>query len=314
MLKIQLIINNRQFIIFFGWFLSSMASIVAKEIPGTLHSFHMDNGETRCGHVLGGEGDSIRVQVQLSETQFSKKPIVIVLLKQMAIKKVIPLEWSIWESAEKKADQDALECGWNSMNCLLGIPGSRVGVLGNSLAHILVNKASDKTDTHFIEKSPLLQMAQTLYAAIEGKSCYPEEKIAARAGRLRTWILEGKNREVIDEVKSWKNPPLEASDVLGESLLVEVETLAQAHPRWQQDRFVKPRMIELLDDCLNASLLAFVCHPLREKYAARGLLRSARIYCIAGNSKLAKQTALDALSFYPEFQKQAECILSNLEK
>lgn len=301
MLKIQLIINDQRLIIFFGWFLSSMASTVAKEIPGTLHSFHMDNGETRCGRVVGGEGDCIRVQVQLNEAQFSKNPILVVLLKKKVIKKVIPLEWSIWKSAEE--DQDTLECGWNTMNCLLGIPGSRVGVLGNTLANILVNKASDKIGTGSNEKLHLLQMAQALYAAIEEKSSQSEEKIAARIGRLRTWILQGKNGEVIDEVKSWKNPPLEAWDVLGESLLIEVETLVQEHPHWQQDRFVKPRMIELLDDCLNASLLAFVRHPLREKYAARGLLRSVRIYCIAGNSKLEKQTALDVLTFYPQFQK-----------
>jgi hypothetical protein len=311
-----------------GWMvilsLSTVAAVAFEKempLPGTLHSFHMDNGDTRHGYVVGGKEESIRIHVQLSHAEPSGDAVVSVLLKQKSILKVIPLQWEIWESAVEEGNQKTLEQGWKAMNSLLGLPGARVGWVGNALADSLVKTQNPASENRIASKSSpdnCLQMAQALHALIEEKSHCPEERAAARAGRLRIRMLQGKYREVADEAETWVEesppPPFEAWDILGESLLLEAENLVQEHPRWEQDRFVKPKMIALLNGALDASLIGFVRHPVRENYAARGLLRSARIYSIWGNSKLSEQSISDVRTFYPRFRKQNISGLENPEQ
>ncbi len=283
--------------------LAVMEVAIGKEMPlsGTLYSFHMDNGDIRDGDVIGTKDDCIRIQL----SKASGDAVVSVLLKKKSMRKVIPLQWEIWESAIKSGNQDVLKRGWNAMNSLLCIPGARVGWIGNALAHSL-SKRNHSPSTQFPDSH--LQMAQDLYALIEEKSHCPEERAVARAGCLRIRILQGKCHEVVEEVEAWarESPhlPVEVWDILGESLLLEAERLVQEHPRWEQDRFVKPKMTALLNEALNASFMAFVRYPVRENPAARGLLRSAHIYSLWGNSKLSEQCISDVTTFYPQFQKQ----------
>ena len=151
---------------------------------------------------------------------------------------------------------------------------------------------------------------------VEESSADPEERDTARAGRLRSLMAQGKTREVAVEASAWTKDAsqLDAWDILGESLLAETEKLIRKHPRWEQDRFVKPEVVRLLEEGLDSSLTAFVRHPIYKSHAARGLLRSARIYQIGGNSKLARQMASSVIAFYPQCQEQAEAahLLSEL--
>lgn len=294
-------------------------------LPGSLHTFHMNSGEVRNGYIMGNEDDWVRIQVANSQNANPAAPIVTVLLKHPSIRKVVPLEWHFWDSIMKSENEEpqdqeileqkktALQQGWNAMHCILGTPEARVGTLGNALALTLVaiwrkNLDARKTQVPPTSDADLLGAAQNLYATVEKKSHCPQERISARAGRLAIQRFKKKNHEAMEEAKEWTeespHPPLEAWDALGESLLIEVEELIQAHPRWKQDRFVQPQIISLFNNCLNASLISFVRHPAEGHWTARGLIRCARIYELWKNPQLTKQTTADLIQFYPKFQNQ----------
>ncbi len=303
-------------------------------LPGSLHTFHMNSDEVRNGYVIGNRDDWVRVQVSDPQNASTAEPVVTVLLKQQSICKVIPLEWHLWDSImkpenEEPQDQEMLEQkketlaqAWNAMNCILGIPEARVGTLGNVLAQTLVTIWRQTVDGRRIQMpaiavdAGLLCAAQDLYATVEEKSHCPQERNTARAGRLAIKRFQKQNHKAAAEAKAWieesPHPPPEAWDALGESLLTEAEELIQEHPRWKQDRFVQPKIISLFNTCLNASLISFVRHPVELHWAARGLIRSARVYELWEKPQLSTQTAADLIRFYPQFQNQLSRILQNL--
>lgn len=284
----------------------------SRSMPGTLHLFEMQNGETRHGRVLGGKDNWIRIEVASPETQESTKfalPAVVALIKKNSVQRVIPLEWDVWEDLIDKGEREKLEDGWRALSVLLGIQGARAGELGNALARVrMESEANAQLETP--------GTAEGLYTLVERKSVRQEEQIQARVGRLRTWMWQGKGSEVLDEARVWvkesSSPPLVVWDILSESLLREAEAAIEKHPLWQQDRFVKPRISQLLEDCLNASLIAFVCAPLRADEAARGLLRTIRIYRLQERLPIAKQVVSEVAAFYPQFSAQAELEIRNL--
>jgi hypothetical protein len=150
------------------------------------------------------------------------------------------------------------------------------------------------------------EKALSLFDHLIAKAWSPQDKTAAKQGRLEALIAKGDLATATTEAR------LLARETEDPALLIEVEhLLAQAdfqtlreleeeHPRWVEDDEVRPRRHELYHRALDQFLKPHLFHATREEAAARGLFSAAELLLFGGEGGEAKSRWEDLLKLYPE--------------
>lgn len=175
-------------------------------------------------------------------------------------------------------------------------PSSRSGAWGVAYGNALVREEGEIG----------AEKALSLFDHLIAKAWSPDDKTAAKQGRLESLIAKGDLATATAEAR------LLARETEDPALLIEVEhLLAQAdfqslreleeeHPRWVEDDEVRPRRHELYHRALDQFLKPHLFHATREEAAARGLFSAAELLLFGGEGGEAKARWEDLLKLYPE--------------
>ncbi len=259
---------------------------------------HLKNGKKAVGEIeqITNKFVSFRMSIDLGR---GKRGAV---KRSVSLKEIDFIDFGLLENEAallkgvNEKSPTALRKLWDLKVPYLGQPKSNTGAVGLLLAGRLL-----KTDSTYQWKD-----AMALYDLIGLKSWDEEDRKAARIGRLRGLVVQGKLEEAltrakgeIDEAKDEK-VIIEAEFISGEIALLKLKALQDKHPKWQDDDEVlleRQRIYhQSLDHFLNASLF----HATREAEAVRGLMEAVRLYRFAGKHKQARECLEDVVRIYPD--------------
>lgn len=148
--------------------------------------------------------------------------------------------------------------------------------------------------------------AFALFDRIAERAWSPEDRLAARRGRVRALLGKGElkaARAAAAELAGETGDPallLEAEHRLALADFEELRRLLQENPRWEEDEEVRPRRNELYHRALDAFLRPHLFHATREEVAARGLHSAAELFLLAGEAEEAAARWEDLVKLYPE--------------
>jgi hypothetical protein len=190
----------------------------------------------------------------------------------------------------------ALAAQWQRFEPFLAIARSPAPRIGLRYANVLL----DTKDAANAAKG------LALFSRIETDAWNPDDKAAARQGRLRGLIATGKTEEAVTEARELlktataPDVQIEARYILARAAEESLRKLVDENPRWEEDDRVRPERHRLYHEAVDFYLYPLLFHGARVEASARGLWHVSELYRFTGEQQLALETARDAASLYPE--------------
>ncbi|NOY00908.1 MAG: hypothetical protein GXP30_14450 [Verrucomicrobia bacterium] len=276
----------------------------------SIHSQAMDILHLKNGNKVSGKVEQIT-----NKTVSFRMNIDLGRGKRGAVKRAVSLEKinfiefgllkneATWLKETGERSSKVLRKLWDLKVPYLGQPKSNTGAVGLFLARGLL-----KTDSTYHWSD-----AMDLFDLIELKSWNEEDRKAARIGRIRGLVRQGKLEQAITrgkrEVAAAKDESVmvEVEFTLGEIGFVKLKALQKKHPKWQDDDEVLLERQRIYNDSLDHYLNGSLFYATREEASARGLMGAVKLYHFAGRNDEARKCLEDVGSMYPDssFAKQA---------
>jgi len=207
---------------------------------------------------------------------------------------------------EKRGSATAAELKpwWDLWFPHLHRPSSRSGAWGVAYGNALVREGGASG----------AEKAISLFDHLIAKAWSPQDKTAAKQGRLQSLIAKGDLATATAEARilarETEDPALliEVEHLLAQADFQSLRELEEEHPRWVEDDEVRPRRHELYHRALDQFLKPHLFHATREEAAARGLFSAAELLLFGGEGGEAEARWDDLLKLYPEttFAAQAK--------
>ncbi len=132
-----------------------------------------------------------------------------------------------------------------------------------------------------------------------------ERRRRAACYRLQAMVLAGRVSEARAEAALFldraDDPALavEARLVLGHAAFHRLGELVAQHPRWMDDREIRPQCESLIRSALDHFLFASLFHGALREPAAEGLWQACRVYRLINKPERARAVARDLTELYP---------------
>lgn len=191
---------------------------------------------------------------------------------------------------------------WQTLRPFLAIPESRAAQAGNLYGEIL-RLSGDRNRR---------EEALGIYGEVEQNAWNPEDREAARRGRLRTMIELGRSQEVSAEVEEIAASAQDPELLLDSKLLVASARLAALHklvednPRWYEDPPIRKERLRLLHETADNALYPFLFHGTARAQAAKGLGIVLALHQFTGDEGAARDVATDLAEIYPDSPEAAK--------
>ncbi|MFA7344285.1 MAG: hypothetical protein WC003_08285 [Terrimicrobiaceae bacterium] len=262
----------------------------------------MKNGENRPGHLAGVDDLQFRLQVQLPPppgTPHGAAPVFASVSIPRA--DVVRIEFAPDPALEALLKSPTprqtaeIEAHWVKARPWLQVPRSPAARIANALADVLLQTGGPAQAARALE----------LCKTVETGAWDPDDKLAARQGRLRAMVATGNAKEAVDEAMELsaitENPSvlIEAKYILATAADASLRKLLEDNPRWQEDPHVTPERHRLYNEALDCYLYPCLFAGSEPEPAARGLWGAAGVYLLAGESQKALECARDIAGFYP---------------
>jgi hypothetical protein len=264
------------------------------DAPEDVDVLFLRNGTTRQGTLLGVEGDLFRLRVQVLPGQ----PSATIGIPRS---EVVRIEFASDEERERFLREatvaDILTAAryWGAGERFLDLPRSPAARVGLRYAGLLLDSGNPATQ----------ERALDLFRQIETQAWSPEDRAAARRGRLRALIATGRAAEAVAEAEELaetaEDPAvlIEAKYILASAAAEDLRLLLEANPRWEEDVFVRPERHRLYHAALDLFLFPYLFFGSEIEPASRGLWAAIEIYQQAGEFIPAMEAARDLLVLYP---------------
>lgn len=255
----------------------------------------LKNETSRAGKLIGSDEEFFRLQVKIFENQ----PSATISIPRS---EVVRIEFA--EDPEREAfiagatTPDILAAAriWGSGERFLSQPRSPSARVGLRYAELLL-----------LSGNPLYaSRALELFSKIEARAWSPEDRAAARRGRLQAMIATGDAAGAVEEAmelaEQAEDPALlvEAKFILARASEESLRTLVEENPRWQQDPRIRPEYFRLLNEALDLYLYSPLFFGSQISASARGLWAASRLYQFANLPRDAIESARDILILYPD--------------
>lgn len=269
--------------------------LAASALAQTADTLVMATGERRPGRVVSVDAQGFSVEVQIVAGQ--PAGTIRVPRAQVAHVEFAPdANRDALIARGGVAQLAALAAQWQRFEPFLGIARSPAPRLGLRYANVLL----DTKDAANAVKG------LALFSRIETEAWSPDDKAAARQGRLRGLIATGKTEEAVAEarelLKTATAPEvmIEARYILARAADEMLRKLVDENPRWEEDDRVRPERHRLYHEAVDFYLYPLLFHGARAEAAARGLWQLVELYRFTGETQLALETARDTASLFPE--------------
>lgn len=287
--------------------LIAAASALA-QTTAPLDTLVMANGERRPGRILNVDAQGFSVEVQIVAGQ----PAGTIRVPRA---QVAQIEFAL------DATRDALITRgtvaqlanvatlWQRFEPFLAIARSPTARIGVRYAELLLESGD-------------APKALALFSRLENDAWNPDDRAAARQGRLRGMVATGKSEEAVAEareiVKTATTPELvaEAKFILAKASDELLRKLLEENPRWEEDDRVRPERARLYHDALDFYLYPSLFAGAVSEPAARGLWGAIGIYKLTGETPLAMEAARDIVELHgaTSYAKLAQEFLATVVK
>jgi hypothetical protein len=217
----------------------------------------------------------------------------------------VPKELETLLSKPTSAAIPKLMVSWNEVRSHCGRPEHYAVRVGMTLADLSLRPHREAVVSTLLAKAEV-ERALGIYTHLEKSAWSPSVRQAARRGRLRAWLCQGKHQEAEAEAKRMasdeEDPGLliEARLIMAFSLETKLNEFLKTHPRWQQDDEARPQRDQLYHEAVDAYLWPSLFHGTEVEPAARGLLKAAQLQHAAGDATPARACLEDILSIYAQ--------------
>ncbi|MCF6314126.1 MAG: hypothetical protein L3J39_16885 [Verrucomicrobiales bacterium] len=259
---------------------------------------HFKQGKKLQGRIeqITAERISLRLSVNLGRGRQGQ------VLRSFFLKDIEYIDFEV--SAEQAALLKQGKAGklkdwqelWNRKVAFLGQARSNTGELGLVYAQVLLQKDSVYHWVQALELYDLL-LAKAWDVKVRGK---------ARIGRVRVLVRQGDMRQANEAALAMESSSgseelvATAQLLLAQIALIELRSLQNKHPRWQQDEEVLPERQRLYHLAIDYCLKPFLFHSEQRVLAAQGLMAAAELYDFVADD-FGKQAVLeDVVEIYPD--------------
>lgn len=266
----------------------------------------MSTGERRAGRIVSVDAQSFAVEIQVAAGQGSgtirvpRASVAQVEFAPDAMRDALIMRGTV-------AQLPNVAALWPKAEPFLSVSRSPAARLGLRYAGLLLEtKESAK--------------ALALYSQIEKDAWNPDDRAAARQGRLRGMVATGQEAEAVAEareiIKGAATPELqaEAKYILAKASDTLLRKLLEENPRWEEDDRARPERHRLYHDAIDFYLYPSLFAGAATEPAARGLWGAIGIYQLTGEVPLAVEAARDIVILHPasSYVKLAQEYLAGL--
>lgn len=266
------------------------ASLLSAQDVLTLRS-----GETRTGKIAGLDATMLKFQVPLPVAPGASQVFASVAIPRADIVSIDFAPDPAVEQLLLSPRTVELQAAWSAASPWLGIPKSNAARVGNALGKALLATGTTADAAKALE----------IFQQVENGAWSPEDKMAAKEGRLRAMVATGRAGDAVGEAEqiaaATENPAvlIEAKFILAEAAGASLKKLLEDNPRWEEDVNVIPERNRLYHEAVDLFLYPSLFEGSQEDAAARGLWGAVGIYQLTGEAANALECARDIAILYP---------------
>ncbi len=286
----------------------------AGEVLENLDVIFLLNGQQRTGIIIGADADFFRIRVRLRPDQPAATigiPVADVERLEFAEdEERLRFIRSLLDTPDAPATADINQAAgyWGESQRFLPYRRSRAASMGIHYAELLRRS----------ENLGHRERALEIFTKVESDAWSPEDRAAAKQGRLRAMISTGRAEAAVREAKELaaasEDPAvlIEAKYILATAADSDLRKLEEENPRWSEDIFVRPERERLYNEALDLYLYPFLFYGSEIEPSSRGLWGAVKIYNFGGNKTSAIDAAKDIISIYPKtsYAKEAATFLA----